>query len=151
MTSITQDAYGHSVTMSTDGTTDTYVVGDTNTYLFPAGTAGNVVAAKLAVQANMIIFNAALTEFVNQHYTLETRVRWTILYMEFQLFSQPNKLAYVGQLLSWGNAISVYTAQYIGMLMALSDPAVIITKQFDPSQFGPDPAINLLTCMQIVG
>lgn len=147
---ITQDAYGHAVTFSTDGTTDTYSVGNANNYTFPAGTIDAVVAATLAIQANMIIFNAALTDYINTRYTLESRSRWMALYLEFQAYSQPKKLAYVTQLLAWGNAISTYTSNYIIALMAMTNPTTIAATKFDPSQFSADPQINLVACMTIV-
>lgn len=148
---ITTDAYGHTVTMTTDGITDTYLVGGARNYSFPAGTPDANVAISISVQANLLIFNDALTEYVNSHYTAENRLRWTTLYLEFQYFNQPNKLAYVAQLLSWGNAISTYTAVYIGTLMAKTNLSEIAAMVFDPTQFSADPAINLLACMQIVG
>lgn len=148
---ITSDAYKHDVAFSTDGTTDTYVVGGAFTYNFPAGTSDGVVAVTLAIQANLMIFNNALTEFVNTHYSNESRLRWVILYLECQAFSRPNRATYIAQLLSWGDAISVYTSAYIAALMAMQNPAAIAAKTFDQTAIPADPAINLLTCMQIVG
>lgn len=149
---ITTDAYGHEVTMTTDGTIDTYTVGGSRGYNFPHGTSDGVVAVTLAIQANLILFNATLTDIINNHYPLESRVRWMALYMETQYLSQPNRLAYIAQLLAWGNTISVYTATYIAGLMALTNPVTISTTVPDFSAIeAADPKINLLACMQIVG
>lgn len=87
-------------------------------------------------------------------YDLSTNLNvgmWTALYLEFQAFNQPNKLAYVAQLLSWGNSISTYTATYIATVMALTNTTTIVNTVFDPSQFAADPLINLLACFQISG
>jgi hypothetical protein len=150
--SLPNDAYNHSVTMTTDGTTDTYVVGGSRPYGFPAGTNIGVVYVNLAIQANLILFNATLTDIINNHYGLEDRVRWMALYLETQFLGQPNKQAYVAQLLTWGNAISVYTAQYVAALLAMTDPtAIAATVPNFSSLEAADPKINLLSCMQIVG
>lgn len=149
--SLPNDVYGHTVTVASDGVVDTYTVGGARNYAFPTGTSLGVVYVTIAIQENMIIFNNALTEFVNQHYTNESRLRWVILYLECQAFSRPNRAAYIASLLSWGDQISVYTSAFIASLLAQTDPNVIAAMKFDSTQFGPDPAINLLTCMQIVG
>jgi hypothetical protein len=150
--SLPNDAYGHTVTMTTDGTTDTYVVGGARPYSFPTGTNIGVVYVTLAIQANLILFNNVLTDIINNHYGLETRVRWMSLYLETQFLGQPNRLAYIAQLLTWGNTISVYTAQYIAALLAMTDPTAIAATVPDFSAIeAADPKINLLACMQIVG
>jgi hypothetical protein len=149
---ITQDAYNHSVTMTTDGTTDSYLVGGAMSYQFPAGTSDAVVAITLAIQANLILFNAALTDMVNNHYSLEQRVRWILLYLEGQFMVLPNRLTYLNQLLTWGNSISTYAVTYIATVSAMTNPTTIAGTQPDFSAIeAADPKLTLLACMQIVG
>jgi len=151
--SLPNDIYGHTVTMTTDGITDTYLVGDAVPYSFPAGTSQAAVYLSIAKQTNLTQFNSALTEFINNKYNLETRFRWMALYLEFQndLFSV-NKYNYVKQLLAWGLSISQYTNTYVIAVMTLTDPNDVIAKKWDFSAFDvSDPHLTLMACMQIVG
>lgn len=148
---ISNDVYGHQVEMTTDGVHDVYVVGGARSYTFPAGTADGPVSVAIAIQENLVIFNASLTEYINSCYSIETRTRWIALYLEFQSFNKPNKMAYVTQLLSWGNSISIYSATYIATVMTMTDLNLILAARFDANQFPIDPQINLLACMQISG
>jgi len=67
------DAYGHTVSMTTDGVTDTYLVGGATEYQFPAGTSQDVVYLSIAQQFNLAQAQAAVQAFVNSRYSLETR------------------------------------------------------------------------------
>lgn len=151
--SLPNDAYGHTVTMTTDGTTDTYWVGSSIPYSFPAGTSQAAVYLSIAKQTNLAQFNNALTDFINAHYNLETRFRWMALYLEFQdNLLYINKYTYVKQLLTWGLSISVYTNVYVIAVMSLTTPEDVVAKDWDFSTFdASDPKLTLLACMQIVG
>lgn len=147
------DAYGHTVSMTTDGITDTYLVGGAIYYSFPAGTAQAAAYLSIAKQTNLAQFNASLTDFINNHYNLETRFRWMALYLEFQSdIISINKYNYTKQLLAWGLSISQYTNTYVIAVMSLSDPNDVVAKKWDFSTFETtDPKLTLIACMQIVG
>lgn len=148
--SITNDVYGHSVTMTTDGTIDTYVVGGSLTYTFPAGTSDAVVSLTLAIQANILMFMAQFNDFMNNHYTVEIRVRLIGLYLATQGdILHTNRFAYLGQLMTWTKAVSAYATSYIATLNAQTDPNVVATLMFDQTQFAADPAITVLGAMSI--
>lgn len=150
--SLPNDAYGHTVDMTSDGVNDTYSVGGSYAYTFPTGTTQNAAYISMAIQINLAQFNIALTQMINNHYDLDTRMRWIALYLECEYFSRPNRLAYVAQLLTWGDSISVYTSAYLVELMAMTDTALIAAKRWDYSILeAADPKVNLIACMQIVG
>lgn len=147
---ITSDAYGHAVTFSTDGTTDTYEVGGSRPYMFANKTADNVVSLSIAIQENLLIFNAVLSDFISTKYPLDVRSRLTILYLATQTnILLVNRLAYLNKLLTWVNSISAYAATYIATLQGQSDPAVVVTLKFDASQFSADPGVTVLGAMSI--
>lgn len=151
--SLPNDVYGHTVTMTTDGTTDTYQVGNAISYQFAAGTSQAVVYLSMAKQVNLAMFNLAITDFINTRYNLETRLRWMVLYLEYQgdLFSI-NKYNYVKQILVWGMSVSQYANTYTLAVMALTDPNDVYAKDWDLTSLdASDPKLTLLACMQIVG
>jgi hypothetical protein len=148
MSNLSNDAYGHTVSMTTDGVTDTYTVAGTQTFGFPAGTSQSVVYLSIAQQWNLQMFNSALTIMVNSHYTNETRLRWVQNWIESTVNSWTQRLAYVNTLVMWGATISAYSAAYIQTVMALSDPNVVAQTVWDFSSIeASDPQINLLTYM----
>lgn len=142
---ITKDAYGHDVVGSTDGTTDTYVVGGAYTYTFPAGTSDAAVSLYIAQQQNLIRFNLALTTMVNSHYDSETRLRWVQNWIESTVNLWTQRLAYVNTLVAWGTSVTLYTGSYISTMMALTDPTVVAATVWSFSALeAADPKINLL-------
>jgi hypothetical protein len=146
MSNLSNDAYGHTVTMTTDGTTDTYTVAGTQTFQFPAGTSQSVVYLSIAQQWNLQMFNTALTAMVNSHYTNETRLRWVQNWIESTVNGWTQRLAYINTLVNWGASITNYTATYIQTIMAMNDPSVVASTTWDFSAVeAADPQINLLT------
>lgn len=147
---ITSDAYGHTVSFSTDGTYDTYVVGGTRAYTFAHGASDNTVGLSIAIQENFLIFNNAISDFIGARYPLDIRSRLTILYLATQTnILLINRLAYLKQLLTWVNSISAYAATYIANVQAQTSPAIVVTLTFDSSQFSADPGVTVLGAMSI--
>lgn len=140
---VTADGYGHQVTMTTDGVTDTYIVGGTYVYPFPAGTSDAAVLLSITIQANLIMFKAALLDFTGAKYSLEDRVRWLGLYAAAQAGLLASRAAYIGQLVTWINTVSTYGAAYAASVAAQTDVNVVVAMKFDSSQFAADPAITL--------
>lgn len=149
--SLPNDAYGHTVEMTTVGAYDVYLVGGARSYSFATGTAQAAVYLQLAMQSNLILFNDALTQFIDLKYDIPTRLRWAILYMTFQSNLQINKQAYVKQLLTWTSSACAYASTYISQVMAKTQVSDVLAMQFDPSQISADPGLTLLGCFSIVG
>lgn len=152
MTQLQNDAYGHTVTFSTDGTTDTYVVGGSQSYQFPAGTSQSAVYLSIAQQWNLQLMNSQLTDYVNDHYSPATAQRWLYLWEEMNEFNQPNKANYIKQGLAWSWSISQYVGGYIGTIMGMTDPNQIAATTPNFGQFdATDPKLSLIVMLQIVG
>ena len=146
MSDLSNDAYGRTITMSSDGVTDTYVAGGAVAYQFPTGTSQAAVYLSIAQQWNLALMNIALTDFINNHYSSETRLRWVQNWIESFVNNWSQRLAYVNTLVAWGASVSTYVAGYIQTVMALSDPNQVAATQWNfASLEGADPQINLLT------
>lgn len=146
------DAFNHTVSMTSDGINDNYLVGGSQTFSFPTGTAEAAAYLSFTKQLALQYFNLALTEMINKHYNLETRFRWMALYLEFQNdVLSINKYAYVKQLLTWGLSISQYTNTFVISVMSQTDPAVVAAMKWDFIALeASDPNLTLIACMQIV-
>ena len=145
------DAYGHTVSMTTDGVTDTYLVGGATEYQFPAGTSQDVVYLSIAQQFNLAQAQAAVQAFVNSRYSLETRFNlmaiWNLCNGNILLL---NRTAYVKQIFTWAQAVVTYAATYMATINAMTDPAVVAatTPNFS-TLISSDPLVNPVAAIQI--
>jgi hypothetical protein len=148
-TQLANDAYGHTVFFSTDGVTDTYLVGNASTYQFPAGTSAGVVYVSIAIQFNLAQAQIALQTWINARYSSDVRWNLNAVYTCAVAAGLTNRAAYVFQLMTWGAALMGYSAAYIATVQAMTNPATIAATTPDFTHSAQDPLINPFSAMAI--
>lgn len=147
------DAYGNSVSFTTDGVHDYYLVSSplsATTYTFSAGTAELVVYLSLAIQENIALFQLAAQSWVTARYTLDTRFNFIALYTNAQQHLYLNRMAYISQLFTWADSVIAYSAAYITNVKAQTDPVVVSSIVPDFTQAAvPDPMVSPLVAIGI--
>lgn len=144
------DAYGRTVTMTSDGVTDLYMVGGALEFGFPAGTGQAAVYLSIAKQTNLAKFSAALNDFASLHYTIDVRQNLIGLYINAQQTSKSNRQAYISQIFTWQNSVIGYAATYVATINSLSDPAVVATTTWNfLANVSADPMISPIAAVQI--
>lgn len=148
--SLENDIFGHTVDMTTDGITDTYTVGSSIDFPYPAGTSQDVVYLAIAVYYKRIQFAAALNDFIITKYSDMQRLNLMGLYLNAQAQGLLNRLAYLAQILTWQNAVILYAANYQLSLAALTTPKAVFDYAWNfadvPIQ---DPRVNSTTAVLI--
>jgi hypothetical protein len=145
------DAYGNSVTFSTNGTTDTYLVNNNVSYAFPAGTAQAAVYLTIAIKENLAQFQTQIQAYIDGLYSLDLRFNLNAMYnLAVQAGNLPNRVAYITQLFAWAQAIVSYSASYVATVQAMTDPAIVAATSFNPASISvPNPNITPLAAIQI--
>lgn len=146
---LSNNAYGQTVSRTSDGTTDYYLVGGSVTYQFPTGTPVGAAYLSITIQTNLLMFKAASQDFVQTLYPPQTQIQMLSIYLAAQASGLTNRMAYVARLLTWINGVLAYSATYVAGVQALRDPAAVVAAQWDVTQFPADPAITLLGAMSI--
>lgn len=146
---MSNDAYGHTVSMATDGTTDIYLVGGSIEYSFPAGTSQNVAYLSLAINANLLLAKAAAQDYIQSRYSRDAQIQLLVLYLAAQRGGLTNRANYIAQLLTWLNSIIAVLGAYVAQVQALTDPAVVAATTIDMSQFPTDPSVTMLGAVTI--
>lgn len=148
---MSNDVYGRTVSMSTDGTTDTYTVGGALEFQLPAGTAQAAAYVAFAKQGKLAQFQAALQEFILQHYALETRWNFIALYVDAQQnILLINRRAYIEQIFTWSRLIMTYAATFSATVNGSSDATAIGAMAWDFGTLGAaDPLISPLAAVGI--
>lgn len=139
------DAYGRTVVFSTDGTTDTYLVGGAVSFEFPAGTSQAVVYLAFAKQLNAAKFQQAVQDFGDLHYPVRTvqqfQAVWAVANLPVNVLLV-NRRAYILQLFTWTSAVISFATTYVIALNAMSDPAVVAATSGDFTQIPADPMVT---------
>jgi hypothetical protein len=144
------DAYGNTVTLSTDGVTDTYTVNKINVYTFPAGTSLSVVYLTLAIKANILTSQAAVQSFVTSRYTLDTRFNLNALYILATQSGLTNRATYITQLFTWAQAVVAYAATYMNSVSAMTNVTTIVNTQPNFTTLtAADPCVTPVAAIQI--
>lgn len=148
MTTLDNDAYGHTVTMDSDGTIDTYTVGGSLEYIFATGTSQATAYLSMAKQFKLSVFQDAVKAFVTDHYALDTRFNFMALYLTAGL--KLNRQAYVAQLLTWATSVVGYAATFVATVNAMSDPAVVAAAQWNFAALdSSDPKVTPIAAVAI--
>lgn len=143
------DAYGHTVSMSTDGTTDTYLVGGSTSYEFPAGTDQGVVYLSIAKQWNLQMFMVALQSYIQGSFPVATQLQFVCMYLAAQAGGLTNRATYIAQLLTWLNVVEAYAATYVTGIQGLSDPSVVAATIINTTLITAAPSVTLLGAISI--
>lgn len=146
---LSNDNYGHSVNMSSDGLLDSYYVGGAMTYSFPTGTPQAAAYLSFTIQINLSMFMTAIQVYIQNLFPLQTQQQFVIEYLTAQAASKVDRQAYIGQLLTWVDQIDTYAAAYVASVKAQTDPAVVATMQFDPRQIPATPNVTLVEAISI--
>lgn len=151
MSDLANDAYGHTVSVTTDGVSDFYLVGGAQTFSFPTGTPENTAYLAFTKTLKFQYFMADLRVFGPSQYDQQTQMNFLSLYLAAQAAGTfPNRMAYIAQLLNWLNSMSAYAAAFVLSIQAMSDPAVVAATQWNFSTFSAsNPAITLLGAVSI--
>lgn len=149
MIELSNDAYGRTVVMSSNGITDTYLVGGAIVFNFPAGTATPVAYLAFAKQMNLFLFKSALRDFTDALYDSFTRQQLTNLYLAAVEAGLTNRKAYLAQILLWTNAVTEYVANYMASVNGAVNANAITDLVFDSTQFMADPKITASAAAQI--
>lgn len=149
--SLPNDAYGHTVIMTTDGVNDTYEVGGAIQYSFPTGTSEAAVYLSIAKQFNIAKATTTFQDFGLSRYSLITRFSLMAVYQLALLnILLVNRRAYLLQLFTWAQSLVTYSVTYMAAVNALSDPAAVAAMVPD---FGPyivsDPLVTPIAAVQI--
>jgi hypothetical protein len=144
------DAYGRTVSFSTDGTTDSYTVGESQVFNFPAGTPTDAAYLGIAIGKNIEIFQAAVSDYALNAYSYADRFTLLALYHTAQAAGLTNRQAYIFQVMLWAEAVTAYALSYISAVKALTDPTIVVATAPDFSTITPqDPLITPLAAMAI--
>lgn len=145
------DVFGRSVSMTSSGGYDYYLVGGSFEFVFPTGTSENAAYLSMAKQTQLSRFQAAMQAFVLDRYPLETRWGFIALLNDAnQNILLINRRAYIQQIFTWTKAIITYSATYAASINAMSDPATIAGTSWDLSTLAAsDPMITLIAAVQI--
>jgi hypothetical protein len=82
----------------------------------------------VAIATNIAGFQSSINEFVNQCYSIETRLNFMGLYINAQINGLTNRMAYIAPLLAWQNSVIQYAAGYVASISAETDvPTVLAT------------------------
>lgn len=165
---MTNDAYGRTITLSTDGVTDTYTATNPDTTFitvaFPTGTALTIVYASLnslappVNQQSLVVatgtaiaaFTNALNQFIAIHYTTDTRLNLLGIYNNAVVNSLTNRQAYIGQLLTWQNSVLAFAATYIATVQAQTTPSAVAALTWNFSTLAStDPLVTAVAALQI--
>jgi len=150
MTLLANDAYGNTVDFTTDGVTDSYLIGDSVTHAFPAGTSLGPVYLTIAIKTNIARAQPALQDFVDQHYDARTRLALNaLLYCAQANGLLPNRVAYLMQVMTWVQAVIAYSAAYVATVSAMTNPATVAATQPDFTQIAADPLVTPIAAVQI--
>lgn len=145
------EAYGRSVSFSTDNVHDTYKLSDGSLFIVPAGTPQAAVYVKMAIQGNLLEFQAAVHDFVNSKYSLDVRFNFNAMYILAQQNNFANRMVYIEQLFTWAQAVVAYCAVYSGAVSALTDPVVIKATVWNFANIQiPDPLVSPLVAVGIM-
>lgn len=142
--SLDNDIYGRTVDMTTDGVTDTYVVGGTFYFAFATGTPLTPIYKSFAVQGKMLPFKSAVQDFINNRYDLPTRINFLTMYLNATKNSLTNRLIYLDQLMTWATAVIAYSAAFQTTVAAGADAATIAAINWNFSTLETsDPLLTL--------
>lgn len=148
--SFDNDAYGRTVSMTTDGTTDTYLIGGAIGIMFPAQTPQPQVYLAFARQCNLARFQASLNDYLDSKYSQAIRLNLIGLYLNAVAENLANRTAYLLQILIWQNAVMSYAGAYTAALSNMTDIPTIVSTLWDPRQIAvADPQISALAAVQI--
>jgi hypothetical protein len=103
----------------------------------------------VAISQKLAAFKAALTVFGQSHYDTQTQLNFIALYLAAQANGLVNRAAYIGQLLTWLNQITVYAAQFAMQVSTNPDASQVVAMQWDFTQLPPDPVVMLGHAIQI--
>jgi len=143
------DIYGRTVSMTTDGVTDTYLVGGAFDFALPAGTNSAVAYLAFAKQGKLLQFKSAITEFGQNHYDATTQQQLVILYLAAKASEKVDREAYLAQLFAFVNSVTAYSVAFSAAVNACSDPSTIAAMQWDLSQIASDPGVTLAGAIAI--
>lgn len=147
------DVFGRTVTMTTSGAYDYYLVGGSIEFVFATGTSEAAAYLSMAKQTQIARAQLALQTFILDRYPLETR--WSLLALLNDANSAANILlvnrrAYIQQIFTWTRTVITYAAAYMASINAMSDPATIRDTRWDFSALAAsDPAITPLAAVAI--
>lgn len=147
--SLPNDVYGHTVSMTTDSITDSYFIGETRSYTFPAGTDQSIVYLSISKAENLLLFNSNRLDYILARYSRDQQIQLMIMYEAAVKGSFSNRANYIAQILTWVNQITTYAASFVASVQAQSDPAAVTALVWDPTQFAADPGVTMLAAIQI--
>ena len=144
------DAYGNTVTFSTDGINDTYTAANYPAVVVAHGTPQAAAYLKMAIQENLLLAQDAAINFTCSRYSIEVRDSLRNIYTLAVLNGLTNRAAYCLQLMTWGQSIASYMATYMVTIKAQNNPATVASLVPDFSSFvGTDPLVTPVGALAI--
>jgi hypothetical protein len=122
---VPNDAYGNTVTFSTDGTYDYYAVAGYPTIQVSHGTSQAVPYLAMAKQENLTLAQAAVQQYTTGRYSLDVRYNLSVIERLAADSGLINRDAYVKQLFTWAQSVVTYGITYMATVQAMTDPAAI--------------------------
>lgn len=144
------DVYGHTVSMTSDGVTDTYLVGEALSFAFATGTTQDAAYLSMAIQIKISMLKQAIQDYAFGKYDEKTRIGFISLYQLAQSQLHLNQMAYIQQLGTWAKSILTYAGSVVTAVSALTTPQAVADYQWNiEAHISADPQISLITAAMI--
>ena len=147
---IPNDIYGDTISLTTDGTNDYYLVNNLTQFIFPVGTSQTTAYLAISIAMNISNFETALNNFINSRYSMNIRLNLMGIFINAQINSLTNRQNYIAQLFPWQNSVIQYSSQYISSVSAATNITELSTINWDfTSLITSDPLITPIAALQI--